>query len=192
MKEAEHMKNNRTKNLIISALLLALGMVLPFLTFQLKEIGDSLLPMHIPVMLTGLVCGPLYGGAVGLVMPVFRSVCFGMPPLYPNSVWMSLELATYGIIIGLLYKHSKKKNTTAVIFSLAASMVCGRLVWGFAKYLLLSFNGKPFALQAFWAGGFIDALPGIVLQFVLIPFIINIINRHRKNGEGENVNNDSN
>lgn len=173
------MKNN-TKKLIVSALLLAIGMLLPFLTLQLKEIGDSLLPMHIPIMLTGLVCGPSWGGVVGLILPFLRSVCFGMPPLYPNSVWMGLELATYGFVIGLIYKSLKKENTSAVFVSLLVSMVCGRIVWGIAKYLLLALGGKPFALQAFWVGGFVDALPGIVLQFVLIPFIINAINRYKR------------
>ena len=173
---------NNTKKLILSALFLALGMVLPFLTLQLKEIGDSLLPMHIPVMLTGLVCGPLWGGIVGLILPPFRSLCFGMPPLFPASVWMSFELATYGLVIGLIYKHSKKKSTITVIIALAVSMLCGRIVWGIAKYILLGLGGKTFALTAFWTGGFIDAFPGIVLQFILIPFIMGIVNRYR-NGD---------
>jgi len=174
------MKKYNTKKLIISALFLALGMALPFLTLQLKEIGDSLLPMHIPTMLCGLVCGPVYGAIVGFVMPLFRSLCFGMPPLYPNSVWMSLELATYALVIGIIYKHSKNKDTLAIIFALAVSMLCGRIVWGISKYILLGFNGKAFPLSAFFVGGFVDALPGIVLQFVLIPFIINICFKNRR------------
>jgi uncharacterized membrane protein len=82
---------------------LALGIVLPFLTGQIKEIGDTLLPMHIPVMLCGLICGGKYGFAVGLVLPFLRSATVGMPPIYPNAVWMSAELATYGFMIGFLY-----------------------------------------------------------------------------------------
>ena len=47
------------KKLVISAMFLSLGVLLPFLTGQIKEIGDSLLPMHIPVMLCGLICGAM-------------------------------------------------------------------------------------------------------------------------------------
>ncbi|MBQ9997837.1 MAG: ECF transporter S component, partial [Clostridia bacterium] len=55
----------KSKRLILSAVFLSLGIVLPFLTGQIKEIGDTLLPMHIPVMLCGLICGWKYGLAVG-------------------------------------------------------------------------------------------------------------------------------
>ena len=69
-----------------------------------------MLPMHIPVMLCGLICGAEYGFAVGAVLPFLRSVTVGMPPLYPNSIWMAAELATYGFVIGFLYFSHKKRN----------------------------------------------------------------------------------
>ena len=103
------MKNKKIRSLVFSALFLALGLVLPLLTGQIKEIGDSLLPMHLPVMLCGLMCGWEYGLCVGLILPFMRSFIFGMPPLYPNAVWMSLELAAYGLIIALVYRLFKKK-----------------------------------------------------------------------------------
>ena len=102
------MKKQNLQKLVLSALFLSIGMVLPFLTMQIKEIGDSLLPMHIPVMLCGVLCGWQYGAAIGLMLPFLRSACFGMPPLYPNAVWMAAELLTYGLIIGLLYKKLPK------------------------------------------------------------------------------------
>ena len=90
---------------------LAIGMVLPTLTMQIKEIGDTLLPMHLPVLLCGLICGPWYGLVIGFMLPFLRSVIFGMPPIYPNAVWMALELAAYGAVIGLVYLCFKKKKT---------------------------------------------------------------------------------
>ena len=92
--------NSTTKRTVLSAMFLALGMILPLLTMQIKEIGDTLLPMHIPVMLCGLICGYNYGFVVGLILPFLRSVIWGMPPIYPNAVWMALELCTYGFVIG--------------------------------------------------------------------------------------------
>ncbi len=171
------MKAYKLRNLVVAAMFMSLGIVLPFFTAQLKEIGDTLLPMHIPVMFCGLVCGPWYGLAVGVVVPLLRGALFSMPPLYPNGVWMALELATYGGMIGLIYCVFPKKNTGAVYLSLITAMISGRIVWGVAKTVLLGLSDKVFSFQAFLTGGFLDAIPGIVLQLILIPGIMEILNR---------------
>ena len=72
-----------TKNMTLAAMFMALGLVLPFLTGQIPQIGNMLLPMHIPVFLCGLICGWQYGAAVGFIVPLMRSVLFGMPPCSP-------------------------------------------------------------------------------------------------------------
>ena len=169
--------NKRTNKIVISALFLAIGFILPTLTMQIKEIGDTLLPMHVPVMLCGLVCGWKYGAAVGLCLPFLRSAVFGMPPLYPNAVWMSAELAAYGLVIGLVYLCFKKKNTAAVLISLVCAQLAGRVTWGVAKAALLGAGGKAFTVSMFVAGGFVDALPGIILQLVLIPTVMALLGR---------------
>jgi len=171
------MKKKGIYRLVLAALFLALGMVLPLLTGQLKEIGDSLLPMHLAVMLCGAMCGWEYGLSVGLVLPFLRSVTFGMPPIYPNALWMALELATYGLVIGLLYSRRKASKKGYIFFCLAVSMVAGRIVWGIAKAILLGVAGKPFGLEAFIVGGFLDAIPGILLQFILVPLIVSLAER---------------
>ncbi len=176
------MKVTNTKNLALSALLLAIGMVLPFLTMQIKEVGDTLLPMHLPVMLCGLLCGGWYGLAVGAILPVLRSVCFGMPPLFPNAVWMAAELAAYGAVTGLLYKRFFKKQLWWLYGSLVSAMVVGRIVWGITKWALLASRGGAFTLQAFFVGGFVDAVPGIVLQLVLVPVIVRAIEKWGNEG----------
>jgi riboflavin transporter FmnP len=171
------MKSIKTKRLVLSAMLLCMGLVLPFLTGQIKEIGDSLLPMHIPVMLCGLLCGAGYGSAVGLMMPFVRSLFFGMPPIYPNAVWMALELATYGFVIGILYFRAKTKSLAVLYVSLISAMLAGRVVWGISKALLLGLGGKAFTVGMFVSGGFIDSLPGMILQLILIPFIVKMIEK---------------
>ncbi|MBQ3556304.1 MAG: ECF transporter S component [Oscillospiraceae bacterium] len=163
--------DTKTKKLALAALLLAIGMVLPFLTGQIKEIGDTLLPMHLPVMLCGLLCGGWYGLAVGAMLPFFRSICFGMPQ-FPAVIWMSAELAAYGAVTGLLYKRFFKKQLWWLYSSLLIAMVAGRVVWGVTKWALLAARGGAFTLQAFFVGGFADAVPGIVLQLVLVPVIV--------------------
>ena len=175
-------KKNRKelKRLIYASLFLALGMVLPLLTAQIKEIGDSLLPMHLAVMLCGLVSGAGYGAAVGFIMPFLRFVTFGMPPIYPNAVWMAFELATYGFVIGFLYSKFGRKQLWWLYCSLISAMLAGRVVWGIVKTLLLFSAGKAFTFEAFIVGGFVDALPGIILQLILIPIIMTIINKYER------------
>lgn len=173
------MKKRSLRKTILSAMFLAIGMVLPFVTGQIKEIGDSLLPMHIPVLLCGFICGYEYGLAVGLILPLLRSFSFGMPPLYPNCVYMGLELAAYGFFAGLFYKLLPKK-TGYTYLSLILSMIFGRIVWGISKGILLGIKGKAFTFAAFISGGITDAIPGIILQIILIPAILTIINKMKK------------
>ena len=97
---------------------LSMGFILPLFTSQIKEIGDTLLPMHIPVMLCGLICGANYGLIIGLILPFLCSIVFTMPPIYPNAVWMALELAIYGLVIGLIYSHLKSKSIKSVYKSI--------------------------------------------------------------------------
>lgn len=162
---------------IFAGLFLALGMVLPLLTAQIKEIGDSLLPMHLAVMLCGIVCGWKYGLTVGLILPFVRSLLFGMPPIYPNAVWMASELAVYGAVLGYLYNRFFQRKLPWLYCSLIISMISGRLVWGAVKAILLGAKSQPFTFQMFLAGGFIDAIPGIILQLILIPVCVKTIER---------------
>ena len=98
------MKSNTLKKNVLSALFLALGLVLPFFTGQIPQIGKMLLPMHIPAMLCGFICGPVYGLIVGALMPLCRSAWFHMPQLYPTAIAMAFELGAYGFIAGAVFK----------------------------------------------------------------------------------------
>ena len=178
---AKRPQKMRTKNTVLAAMFLAVGVVLPSLTGAIKEIGDSLLPMHLAVMLCGVVCGWSYATPVGLVLPFLRAAFFGMPPLYPNAVWMSLELATYGFVIGFLYglrrTYSRVYLLICIYAALLTAMAAGRVVWGVTKAILLGVADKPFGFEAFLIGGFVDAIPGILLQFLLVPLIAELTAR---------------
>ncbi len=168
------MKREELKKLVFAALFLAIGIVLPVFTGQIKEIGDSLLPMHLPVMLCGFLCGAKYGFSIGIMLPFIRSLTFGMPPLYPNAIWMALELAAYGLVVGLVFIKTKRLKRGSILIPLVSSMVIGRIVWGIAKATLLGIGGKAFTINAFIVGGFVDAVPGIIIQLVLVPLIVGI------------------
>lgn len=166
----------QTKKLVLSALFMALGMVLPFLTGQIQQIGNMLLPMHIPVLLCGFICGWQYGLAVGFVTPLLRSVLFGMPPLMPTAAAMAVELAVYGLVTGVLYGKLPKK-TPYLYVSLLGAMIAGRIAWGLAAVPLFGIAGKGFSVQIFLSGALFNAIPGIVLQIVLIPVIMMAVMR---------------
>ena len=167
----KELSGSATKKLVLAALFLALGLLMPFLTGQIPNLGSKLLPMHLPVLICGFVCGWPAGLVVGLITPVFRSLIFGMPPLFPTAVVMSFELAAYGFATGW-FRRLLPKTGVFVYLTLILSMLLGRVVWGVASMLILGFAGRGFTWKAFMAGAFVNALPGIILQLVLIPVII--------------------
>lgn len=165
------------KNLTLSAMFIAIGIVLPFFTGQVPRIGNMLLPMHIPVFLCGLICGWRCGAAVGFILPLFRSLLFGMPPLYPNALAMAVELMTYGFVAGFLYSHSRWQCVIALYRALLAAMIAGRVVWGVTEVALLGLGGNVFTWEAFAAGALLNAVPGIIIQLLLIPAIMVALDR---------------
>ena len=165
------MKKQTLKKLILSSLFLAVGYVLPLLTGQVPAVGKALLPMHVPVLLCGFICGGPWGLLVGAVLPLTRALMFGMPPIYPTALAMTFELAAYGFFAGFFYRLFRR-GTAAVFLSLPAAMIVGRLVWGAASAFLYGVGGKTFTLKLFWAGAVANAVPGIILQLVLIPAVL--------------------
>lgn len=166
------MYRNEIRKLTISAMLFALGLVLPFLTGQIPQIGSMLLPMHIPVFLCGLICGWRYGAMVGLLVPVVRSFLFGMPPMYPTAVAMAFELCTYGLVAGFVYFHKGYFCIKSLYKAMVIAMIAGRAVWAGAMTVLMGLNGGVFTFEMFAAGAFLNAIPGIIAQLLLIPAVM--------------------
>lgn len=163
------------RKLVLSAMFIAIGLILPFFTGQIQQIGNMLLPMHIPVFLCGLVCGWQYGSAVGFLLPLMRSLMFGMPPLYPTAAAMAVELCVYGFSVGLLYTLFKKQNVLTVYLSMIPAMLLGRGAWALAQSILLGMEGKTLTWQVFFTAGFLNAVPGIILQLILIPAVMSTL-----------------
>ena len=160
--------------MVLAALCMALAYVLPFLTGQIPEIGSMLCPMHLPVLLCGFICGWPWGLAVGAVAPIFRSLTLGMPPLFPTALCMAFELAAYGTIAGLMHKILPKKKPY-IYCSLIISMLVGRLIWGVAMFICLGISGGSFTFAAFLAGAITNAIPGIIVQIILIPILVMVL-----------------
>lgn len=173
------LRREKLLKMVLAAFFLALAYVLPFLTGQIPEIGSMLCPLHIPVLLAGFICGWPWGITVGFIAPLFRSLTLGMPPLFPTAVCMAAELATYGAVAGLMHKILPRKKAYVYV-SLIISMLVGRIVWGVMMFLCMGIKGGAFTFSAFLAGAFVNAIPGIIIQIVLVPIVVMLIENNRK------------
>ena len=165
--------HSKIQKMVTAALFLALAYVLPFFTGQIPEIGSMLCPMHLPVLICGFICGPVWGAVVGFIAPLFRSLLTGgFPPLFPTAVCMAFELAAYGAVAGVMHKLLPRKRAF-IYCSLLTAMIAGRIVWGIAMFFCLGTGGFTFA--AFLAGAVTGAIPGIIAQIILVPAIVMLL-----------------
>ena len=163
------MKLSPVKKIILTALMVALCVVLPIAFHSIPNGGSIFLPMHIPVLLCGLVCGWGYGGLCGLVGPLLSSLLTGMPPaaILPG---MMVECCVYGLVTGLMMRYVRTgKATIDLYLSLVTAMLLGRVLSGIAKALIFT---PGMSLAAWAAASFVTAIPGIVIQLVLIPLLV--------------------
>ena len=159
-----------TKRLILAGLCVALGIVLPVAFHSVANAGSIFLPMHIPVLLCGLICGWPFGLACGVLAPLLSSLITGMPPMaYLPS--MLCELAVYGFVSGLLMRYVKTGKLLADLYlSLVSAMLLGRLVLGLLNALL--FRAGEYSVALWTTSAFVTALPGIVIQLAVIPALV--------------------
>lgn len=167
------MKKNTTFRVVLSGLFIAMGLALPTLFHAVSLSGSIFLPMHIPVLLCGLICGWKYGLAVGVITPLLSSILTGMPPIYPYGVSMIFELGTYGLVAGIFYKKC------STLSALLIAMLMGRIVMGIANVFLLGFSENGYSFAAFITGSFVSALPGILIQIILIPVIMAVLKKSK-------------
>ena len=162
-----------TLRIVWAAICLALAIILPFVTGNIPTFGQLLCPMHLPVLLCGFLCGPIWGMVVGFVSPLLRTVLFQMPPFPNAAVPMAFELLTYGGVAGLCYQLFPKKKAFLWV-DLIIAMICGRIIGIIAKIILftaLGLTGKITA-AALFASYVTDTIPGMIIQIVLIPLIV--------------------
>lgn len=158
------------KKLAFTALCVAIGIVLPMALHALPDAGRVLLPMHIPVLLCGLICGPRLGAACGVLAPMLSSLFTSMPPA-PILPGMMCELAVYGLAAGLLIRYIKTGKIIANLYlSLIGAMLAGRIVGGLVNAFI--FMAGKYSLAIWLTGAFAAALPGMAIQLVLIPIVV--------------------
>ncbi len=171
-------KNTAIDRMAITAVLMAVGLLLPFLTGQLPTLGQFISPLHIPVLICGLTCGGMWGALLGATLPLLRMAVFGMPML-PVALPMAFELCAYGAAAGVLYpvlcRLAKGKRFPAMLMALAIAMIAGRIIGGAAKALLILggvIGGSPMTFAAFLTAYFAETAVGALIHLIVVPMIV--------------------
>lgn len=169
----------KTRKLTVGAFCLALALLLPqaFHLIGMQQAGQLFLPMHIPVLIGGMMLGWQYGLLLGIMSPLLSFALTGMPSA-DRVIFMMLELMSYGGIAGLCYQSLRiKERPLGGYISLILAMIAGRVVYGTAislAALLFHLNLGGFA--AVWAA-LITGMPGIVTQMLFLPALARIVEK---------------
>lgn len=163
------------RRLIYAATLLAMALLLPFVTGQIPQIGKMLCPMHLPVILCGILCGIPYGAAVGFAAPLLRSFLFGVPVM-STALGMAAELLVLGVLSGLFIRLLPRR-IPYLYLSLVCAIAGGRLALAAAKFVINGIAGTSFSFFGYLAANVTGALPGIVLQLVAVPPLALLLRR---------------
>lgn len=170
------MKQTQIRLMVTAALCIAIGVALPQAFHAIPNAGSIFLPMHIPILVCGLVCGWRYGMLCGILTPFLSFLIAGMPPMAYLPA-MICELAVYGLVTGLMRNWLKKESLAGYYASLIAAMLAGRLVMGAVNALV--FQAGRYSFQVFLTAAFVTALPGILIQLLVIPTLVMML---RKSG----------
>lgn len=159
---------NRTKTLIMTALMIAIGVALPFVIIRSQQVRALISPMHIAPLLAGLVVGEVPGMTVGILSPLLSGLLTGMPPA-PVLPGMVVELGVYGLVGGLCMKYLKLSGMKKVYVSLIIAMIMGRIAGGLLHAFVL--DAGSYSIRT-WVGSYVVATaPGMVIHLILIPLV---------------------
>lgn len=166
------------KRISLCAMCVALCYVLP-IAFHSVGLGGSLSPMHIPVLLCGIICGGGPGLLCGLIGPVISSLLSSMPPMV-MLVRMIPELCAYGLAGGIAMKYIHTGRTAYDVYiSLAIAMIAGRIVGGIASAIFYTVTTGVYSIGLWLTSYFVESIPGIVVHLILIPVLYYALEKAR-------------
>lgn len=166
---------NQTRKMVLTALCVAIGVVLPLAFHAIPNAGSIFLPMHIPVLLCGLLCVWQYGLVCGVLTPLVASLVTGMPPMAYLPAMLA-ELAVYGLASGLAMRFIRTGKTVADVYlSLIVAMLLGRAAYGALNAFI--FRAGTYSLPVWLSAAFVTCLPGIAIQIALIPALVLALQR---------------
>jgi len=173
------MRKFDTKTLTGCALMVALQVILARFAVLTPNVTTRLSIEAVPVFIAGMLYGPMCGASVGVLAPTLSFLIFGMPPAakYP---FMLIELILYGLAAGVFERALRRFETANLILTTFLSQLVGRLVYAGCLWLGGRFLvGAAFPAAATVAASLTTALPGIVVQLVLVPAAYTALRRFR-------------
>lgn len=166
------MQSIATVGAVIAAVLLPQALhLLGKATGTASALGEVFLPMHLPVLLVGILAGAYAGAATGLLSPIISYLLTGMPGavLLP---FMTMELAVYGLTIGLL-----RNVRMFTAFKVLLAQIAGRAVRALAIVLAVYvFETSTIAPAIIWTS-IRTGIAGILIQLVLIPIVVYFVRK---------------
>ncbi|MFQ6096479.1 MAG: ECF transporter S component [Armatimonadota bacterium] len=172
------------RELSVAGMMGALGLALPMVVHAVGGggAGRVLLPMHIPILMAGLLCSPGIAASVGLLVPLVSWALTQMPPMVPPiAPLMSIELAVLGLTASLIYRGGRVSVVLAVVGAmLAAGLVHGAGLW--VTFPLFVPAGRAIPFWGYLAAGLARSIPGFAIQLVAVPMVIKGMQRIRRLG----------
>lgn len=167
-------EKNYVRNLVIAGLMLALGIIIPYIFHTTGIAGTIFLPMHIPVLIGGFLLPPQFALLLGILTPLINYLITGMPNLFPIGIIMAFELGTYGLLASLLFFKLRFPTVIALILT----MLGGRAMAGLAVFILAIFFEIQLEPITYVIGAITTGIPGIVIQLILIPILVHFLARY--------------
>jgi len=165
-------KNELIKRIVVSAVCLALTIVLPLAFHAIPNSAVIFSPIHIPVLICGLVCGYQFGLIVGLFGPILCLLITGMPTLI-NLPGMIVECMIYGCLPYLFLMLVKfKKLYLSIYIGLIISILIGRCFGGLISALVYLGTGEGYSISIWATSYFVKGWPGIIIQIILVPNLV--------------------
>lgn len=163
----------KTRKLVLTSLFVSLAVIVPQSLHLIggPGLGAILLPMHIPIFIGAMLLGPVSGVIIAIIA-VITGVLLGMPPILIAS-YMIFELSIYALISGYLYKV-KNQN---VFVSYFIAKILGMVTALFVIYIMLNLLNVSSPMLTGSISMFVVGLPGIVIQLIIIPLILHLIQR---------------
>ena len=165
-----------TKQLVLAALCVALGVVLPVAFHSIPNAGSVLLPMHIPVLLCGLLLGPVRGGLAAGIGSMMADLIGGYMAWVPGTFAIKALTALLG---GWLYHRMAGKGmntiTRVVLCGIPAEiiMVLGYFVYEVGMEVVMgsSMGAAAAAVVLGVPMNIVQGIAGIIVGVVLLPVL---------------------
>lgn len=162
-------RENMLRQLKTAALLLAAGVVLPFLG-DVFPFGERLLLSQLPVLLAGLLCGAPCGAAVGLLTPLITFLITAQPAFYPGVISAALSCAVLGAAVSPIFR-TFTRSAASIYASLALALVTSRVTALAVDYVLLELQKQPYSFLELIRQECLYGWPGVLLQLLAVPLL---------------------